>query len=253
MKITFLGTGTSQGVPAIACDCEVCTSTDPKDKRLRVSIHIEIEGKSFIIDAGPDFRQQVLREKILHLDALILTHEHRDHIAGLDDIRGFNFQTKEDIPVYASKHVFNELKKTFFYIFTTNKYPGIPEIASQVIKNKKFEIAGIEVTPIQVWHYKLPIFGYRIQDFSFITDASRIEDCELEKMMGSKVVVLNALQKKEHISHFALAESIDILQRIKPERAYLVHMSHLMGLHEEIEAELPDFIHLAYDGLKIEV
>jgi phosphoribosyl 1,2-cyclic phosphate phosphodiesterase len=251
--VTFLGTGTSQGIPVIACHCEVCTSLDFCDKRLRTSIHIDIDGKSFIIDSGPDFRQQVLRERIQTLDALIFTHEHKDHTAGMDDIRSFNFRQSKNMPVYGRKSVLEQIKKEFSYAFTEYKYPGVPLIDLHEIENKPLKINEVEFIPIEVMHHKLPVFGYRIKDFTYITDANYISGKELDKVRGSKVVVLNALQKTEHVSHFTLKEAIDLLTDLKPEKAYLTHLSHRMGLHKEVEKELPEFIRVAYDGLKISV
>lgn len=249
MKVTFLGTGTSQGVPVIGCDCEVCTSLDFRDKRLRVSIHIEVDGNSFIIDSGPDFRQQILREHIPKMDALIFTHQHKDHTAGMDDIRSFNFKQNMDMPVFATKDVFEQLKREFFYIFEEVKYPGVPKIQVNIIDNNPFEINGIKIIPIQVMHYKLPVFGYRIADFTYITDANYISDKEKDKIKGSKVLVLNALQHDKHISHFNLQEALDLVEELKPEKAYFTHISHKLGLHSSIT--LPDNVALAYDGLKI--
>ena len=253
MIVTFLGTGTSQGIPVIACDCEVCTSLDFRDKRLRTSIHIEINHKSFVIDSGPDFRQQMLRERIKTLDALIFTHEHKDHTAGMDDVRSFNYFQKKHVPVYGRKNVLEQIKKEFAYAFSDHKYPGIPLIDLFEIENKPFSIEGVNFTPIEVLHYKLPVFGYRVGDFTYITDANKISDKELEKIKGSKVIVLNALQKTEHISHFTLQEAVDLLNLLKPEKAYLTHISHRMGLHDKVDKELPEFIHLAYDGLKLSI
>lgn len=249
MKVTFLGTGTSQGVPVIGCDCEVCTSLDFRDKRLRVSIHIEVNGNSFIIDSGPDFRQQILREHIPKMDALIFTHQHKDHTAGMDDIRSFNFKQNMDMPVFATKDVFEQLKREFFYIFEEVKYPGVPKIKVNIIDNSPFEINGIKIIPIQVMHYKLPVFGYRIADFTYITDANYISDKEKDKIKGSKVLVLNALQHDKHISHFNLQEALDLVEELKPEKAYFTHISHKLGRHSSIT--LPDNLFLAYDGLKI--
>ncbi len=251
MTITFLGTGTSQGVPVIACKCEVCKSLDFRDKRFRTSIHIAVDGKSFIIDSGPEFRQQVLREGIDTLDALIFTHEHKDHTAGLDDIRAFNYAQQKELPLYARQQVINQIKVEFAYAFADFKYPGAPQLNPQVIDNNPFEIEGITFTPINVFHYKLPVFGFRIKDFTYITDANRIEEEEKEKIKGSKVLVLNALQKNAHISHFTLDEAIEIINELKPDKAYLTHMSHRMGTHKEVSKILPPNIELAYDGLKI--
>lgn len=253
MIVTFLGTGTSQGIPNIGCSCQVCTSLDFRDKRLRTSIHIALEDKSFIIDSGPDFRQQVLRERIKKLDALIFTHEHKDHTAGLDDVRSFNFIQKKNMPVYGTQKVLNQLRKEYEYAFSEIKYPGVPLIDLIEIKNEKFSIEGIDFEPIQVKHFKLPVFGYRINNFTYITDANFIEKEEIDKIRGSEVVVLNALQKTEHISHYTLSQAIEILKEINPKKAYLIHLSHRMGLHKEVESELPDFIRIAYDGLKIPI
>jgi phosphoribosyl 1,2-cyclic phosphate phosphodiesterase len=252
LKITFLGTGTSQGVPMIGCQCEVCTSLDFRDKRLRTSIHIAHKGKSFIIDSGPDFRQQVLRERINQLDALIFTHEHKDHTAGLDDVRGFNYLQKKNLPVYATQKVIYQLKQEFAYCFADTKYPGVPLIDLFEIFNQPFFIDDIAFQPIEVMHHKLPVFGYRIEDFTYITDANYISEAELEKIKGSKILVLNALQKTEHISHFTLSQALEIIDLVQPEKAYLTHISHRMGLHTEVSKELPQNVFLAYDGLKID-
>lgn len=251
MTITFLGTGTSQGVPVIGCNCEVCRSVDFRDKRLRSSIHLEVNGKSFIIDSGPDFRQQVLRERINKLDALIFTHEHKDHTAGMDDIRSYNFHQQKNMPIYGTKKVLEQIKKEFSYAFAEFKYPGVPLIDAIEIENKPFEIEGVRFSPIEVMHFKLPVFGYRVNDFTYITDANLISDQEIKKIEGSKVIVLNALQKTEHLSHFTFDEAVDLLKKLKPEKAFLIHLSHRMGLHREVEKELPDFIRIAYDGLKV--
>lgn len=253
MIVTFLGTGTSQGIPVIGCDCEVCRSLDFRDKRLRCSIHISIEEKSFIIDSGPDFRQQVLRERINSLNALIFTHQHKDHTAGMDDVRSYNFIHQRHIPVYGTKSVLKQLQQEFEYIFSDEKYPGIPLIDLHEIENKPFTVEGIQFIPIEVFHYKLPVFGYRIKDFTYITDANKISETEKEKIRGSKIVVLNALQKTEHISHFNLKEAVEVLEDLKPEKAYLIHLGHKMGLHRDVEKELPSFVRIAYDGLKLEI
>ncbi|MFZ4401514.1 MAG: MBL fold metallo-hydrolase [Bacteroidales bacterium] len=253
MKITFLGTGTSQGVPVIACECEVCRSIDFRDKRLRSSVMIESEGYVFVIDAGPDFREQMLRANVKHLDALLLTHAHKDHIAGLDDVRAFNYIQKKAIDVYAREDVQAAIKNEFSYAFAIYKYPGVPEINLHTVKNKSFEINNIKIIPIEVTHFGLKIFGYRIGDFTYITDANFISDEELNKIKGSKVVVLNALRKKKHVSHFSLSEAVNILEIIKPESAFVTHISHMMGFHADVEKELPSFIKFAYDGLIIEL
>ncbi|UII23548.1 MBL fold metallo-hydrolase [Fulvivirga ligni] len=253
MRVTTLGTGTSQGVPVIACDCEVCLSLDYHDKRTRTSIHIETEGKSFIIDTGPDFRNQVLRERIKQLDAIIFTHEHKDHTAGLDDVRAFNFRQQKDMPIYAKHNVIEQLKQEFSYAFGEKKYPGVPQIKVYEIDNSPFEVEGVLFTPIQVMHLKLPVFGFRVKDFSYITDANYISEEEKEKVKGSKVLVLNALQKETHISHFNLEQAIALAEEIGAEQTYFTHISHRMGLHKEVKTELPDNMHLAHDGLTIEM
>lgn len=251
MKITFLGTGTSTGVPFIGCNCSVCTSLDFRDKRLRTSIHLEVEGRSFVVDTSPDFRQQMLRERITHLTAVLFTHQHKDHTAGLDDIRAFNFIQQHDIPIYGTLPVLDQIKREFAYIFTEEKYPGVPSVQPCVIENKPFEIDTIRFTPIEVMHLKLPVLGFRVHDFTYITDANFIADEELEKVKGSKVVVLNALQKTSHVSHFSLDEALAVLEKIKPEQAYLTHLSHRMGTHAAVSAELPPYVKIAYDGLQI--
>jgi phosphoribosyl 1,2-cyclic phosphate phosphodiesterase len=253
IQARFLGTGTSQGIPMIACTCEVCRSTDPCDQRLRVSMHIETEGKSFIIDTGPDFRQQILRAGIQHVDAVLYTHEHKDHTAGMDDIRGFNYAQKSSIPLYAQAPVIEQLKREFAYAFAEDKYPGVPEIEVHEIENQPFTIAGVTITPILVKHYYLDVLGFRFGDFTYITDANFISDEELEKVKGSKVLVINALRKTTHISHFTLDEALEVIDKIKPEKAYITHISHMMGLHAAVEKELPAHVHLAYDGLTLAV
>ncbi|MFH1003892.1 MAG: MBL fold metallo-hydrolase [Bacteroidota bacterium] len=249
MKITFLGTGTSQGIPIIGCKCMVCNSLNPKDKRLRSSVMIEIQGKRFVIDTGPDFRQQMLREKVNRIDAVIYTHEHRDHIAGLDDVRAFNFIMKKKMDLYASKHVQQSIHKQFIYVFKKKKYPGIPEVNLHTIKNKPFVIEGVEFIPILVKHMHLPIFGFRVGNFTYITDANFISKKEKKKILGSEILVLNALRYKKHPSHFTFDEAIAQIEEIKPKTAYLIHISHQLGLHEETEKKLSDNIRLTYDGL----
>jgi len=253
VKVTFLGTGTSQGVPVIGCTCEVCRSLDFRDKRLRTSIHIEIGGLSIIFDSGPDFRQQILRENITCLDALVFTHEHKDHTAGMDDIRSFNFLQKKDIPVYARKNVIEQLKREFAYIFSETKYPGIPSVDIKEITNTPFVIGKTEIIPIEVTHFKLPVFGFRIKDFTYITDAKTISDTEKEKIKGSKILVINALQKEEHPSHMTLNEAIALAKEMNADKTYFTHLSHKMGTHKKTEKLLPENIEIAYDGLKIEI
>ena len=253
MKITFLGTGTSQGVPVIACNCEACVSNDKKDKRLRTSILIEESDNTLIIDTGPDFRQQMLSENVKKLDAVLYTHEHRDHIAGLDDIRAYNHLQKKAMDIYAENRVARALKYEFPYIFSENRYPGAPEVALHIIDNRDFFINGIKICPIRVMHYKLPVLGYRMGDFAYITDANFIPEEEKEKLIGVKHLVINALRREKHISHFALCESLEIINELSPRKAYLTHISHQMGLHEKLQNELPPHVTAAYDGLKVEI
>lgn len=251
MTITFLGTGTSQGVPVIACDCEVCTSHDPHDKRLRTSIMIEDEGRVIVIDSGPDFRYQMLRANVKHLDAVVFTHEHKDHVAGLDDIRAFNYKQQTAIDVYAVERVQEALKREFQYIFAEFKYPGIPQINLRTITDAPFNIGGITLTPIEVMHYKLPVLGFRVGDFTYITDAKSIAQSEIEKIKGTKILVINALQKQTHISHFTFDEAIALAQSIGAEKTYFTHISHRLGRHHIISDELPEGIELAYDQLQL--
>lgn len=253
MTITFLGTGTSQGVPVIACNCEVCTSADPHDKRLRSSIMIENDGKVIVIDSGPDFRYQMLRGKVQRLDAIVFTHEHKDHTAGLDDIRAFNYKQQGPIDVYATTRVQEQLKREFYYIFAEFKYPGIPQLTLHTIGMEPFDVAGLKFIPIEVMHYKLPVLGFRIGDFTYITDAKTVAEKEVEKIKGTKILVINALQKQEHISHFTFDEAIDFAKHIGAEKTYFTHISHRLGLHAEVSKILPAGIELAYDGLRLEI
>jgi phosphoribosyl 1,2-cyclic phosphate phosphodiesterase len=252
LTITFLGTGTSQGVPVIGCDCDVCRSADARDNRLRTSVHVSTQGKSLVIDTGPDFRQQMLREKVRRLDAVVFTHQHRDHLAGLDDVRSFNFLQQRAMPIYGNAQVIEQIKREYHYVFG-NDYPGIPQIVPHLIENKPFMAAGLPLLPIEVRHHKLPVFGFRIGDFSYITDANFISDTEMEKLRGTRVLVLNALQREKHISHFNLQEALQMVKKVKPEKAYFTHMGHRMGLHAEVNAELPEGVALAHDGLKVEL
>ena len=253
MKITLLGTGTSQGVPVILCNCEVCQSFDTRDKRLRSSVMIEVDNQTLVVDTGPDFRQQMLQSKAKNVHAILFTHEHKDHIAGLDDIRAFNYVQKKPMDVYAEERVQEALKREYAYVFAKFKYPGIPEMNMHLIENRPFNINGTKIIPIRVMHYMLPIFGYRIKDFTYITDANYIEEKELRKIRGTKILVINALRKNEHISHYNLEGALKVIEEIKPAKAYLTHVSHLMGLHSEVEKELPPNVKFAYDGLVIEV
>ncbi|SDP24199.1 phosphoribosyl 1,2-cyclic phosphate phosphodiesterase [Mucilaginibacter sp. OK268] len=251
MTITFLGTGTSQGVPVIACGCEVCTSTDARDNRLRTSILIEAEDKTIVVDSGPDFRYQMLRAGVKHLDAIVFTHEHKDHIAGMDDIRAFNYKQNSPIDIYADLRVQKALVREFPYVFDGTGYPGIPQVMIHPIDLRPFPIGDAIFTPIEVLHYKLPILGFRVKDFTYITDAKTIPETEKEKIKGTKTLVINALQKQSHISHFTLDEAIDFANEVGAEKTYLTHISHRLGTHFEVSKELPVNIELAYDGLKL--
>ena len=251
-KITFLGTGTSIGVPVIACKCRVCKSTNSRDKRFRTSAMVDVNGQRIVIDCGPDFRVQMLNQNVEDIDAVVFTHEHRDHIAGLDDVRAFNYILNKEIPIYGTKPVLNAIKTEFPYIFAESHYMGLPLLSLHEITCIAFRIGATEIIPIQVMHHKLPVFGYRIGDFTYITDASAIPDEEKHKIYNSKILVLNALRNTKHISHFSLSEALELIEELKPERAYLTHISHLMGLYEEVEKMLPPNVHLAYDNLIVE-
>jgi phosphoribosyl 1,2-cyclic phosphate phosphodiesterase len=252
IKITFLGTGTSSGVPMIGCDCEVCSSTDKKDKRLRSSIMVSSANTTLVVDTGPDFRYQMLRENVKKLDAVIFTHPHKDHIAGLDDIRAFNYLTRRPMEVYADSLTEEALRRDFYYAFSDTRYPGIPELNLNTITTEPFMAGDIPVMPIPVWHLKMPVMGFRFGKFTYITDANRIEESEKEKIRGSEVLVLNALRREKHISHFNLEEAVAMVQELKVPRAYFTHISHQLGLHEVVEKELPPGIHLAYDRQVLE-
>ncbi len=248
MKVTLLGTGTSQGVPVIGCDCEVCTSLDFRDQRFRASIHIEVNGLSLVVDTGPDFRMQMLRAGIKKLDAVLMTHEHKDHTAGLDDIRPFNFLQKKDMPVFGKPNVLKQIKQEFAYIFSGNRYPGVPQVEAIEIDDSEFVIGGVQITPIPVMHYKLPVLGFRIKDFTYITDANYISEESLALIEGTDTLILNALQKESHISHFTLAEAVAMAQKIGARKTYFTHISHRLGLHSKVDAELPEGIALGYDN-----
>jgi phosphoribosyl 1,2-cyclic phosphate phosphodiesterase len=253
LTITFLGTGTSQGVPVIGCLCEVCKSLDYRDKRLRSSVHISVNNQSFVIDTGPDFRQQMLRENINRLDAIFFTHVHRDHTAGLDDVRAYNFLQNMDMPVYGTQQTLDQLQNDFAYIFEEHHYPGLPRIDLRPIDDKPFTINNVSVTPLPVMHLKLPVLGFRIGDFSYITDANFISEETYKKLEGTKVLVLNALQQEAHISHFTLQQAIEVAQKIKAEKTYFTHLSHKMGLHVDVSKQLPENIYIACDGLSVKL
>ncbi|WP_034058229.1 MBL fold metallo-hydrolase [Lacinutrix jangbogonensis] len=253
MKITFLGTGTSQGIPVIGSTHPVCLSANSKDKRLRVSIMVEWQDYTFVVDCGPDFRQQMLRANPEKIDAFIFTHEHADHTAGLDDIRPFFFK-QGDINIYAHQRVLEQLQQRFEYIFTKEeKYPGVPNLIENEIVNKPFTINGLEITPVEGLHYKLPVFGYRFGNFAYLTDMKTIAESEKRKLLNLDVLVLNALREKEHISHFNLAQALAIIKELKPKRAYLTHISHYLGFHDTVQQKLPENVFLAYDELTIDI
>lgn len=253
MKITFLGTGTSQGVPMIACSCKVCTSENPKDKRLRSSILIQNHDLNIVVDTTPDFRYQMLRVGLKRLDAILITHSHKDHIAGMDDVRAFNYFQKKPVDIYATLPSQEVIKKEFSYAFAENKYPGIPEIRLHTIDSALFQVGGLPILPVGVLHYKMPVTGFRIDDFTYITDANYISEKEKEKIKGTKILVLNALRAEHHVSHFSLPEALALADELKVERAYFTHISHQLGLHDEVSSRLPKGRYLAYDGLTLEM
>ena len=252
LTITFLGTGTSGGVPMIGCTCYVCSSQSEKDKRLRSSIMVQSNTTTLVVDTTPDFRTQMLRENVRKLDAVIFTHPHKDHTAGLDDVKAFNFFQKKPMDIYANTLTQEALKREFAYAFADKKYPGIPNIKMHTITNETFMVGDIPVTPILVYHLQMPVLGFRFGSFIYITDANRIDDSEKEKIIGCDTIVLNALRKKEHISHFSLQEAVDLADEMKIPNAYFTHISHQLGTSEEINKELPFNRQLAWDGLKLE-
>ena len=251
MKVTFLGTGTSQGVPVVACDCKVCRSNDPLDKRLRSSVLIEVGQDTLVIDAGPDFRQQMLRANVTNLDAILLTHEHYDHIAGLDDIRAFNWVQKRPTDIYAEHRVQQSVKRIFSYVFAGKKYPGIPQMNLYEIDEAPFYVNDQEIIPVRGMHYKLPVLGFRIGGFAYLTDMKTIADEEIVKLKGLEVLVINALRKEEHLSHMNLEQAFELTSKVAPRKAYLTHVSHQMGLQQEIAQILPENVFFAYDGLTL--
>jgi phosphoribosyl 1,2-cyclic phosphate phosphodiesterase len=253
MKIVFLGTGTSTGVPVVACDCAICKSKDPRDKRLRTSLLIYVEDKCYVIDCGPDFRYQMIRANVEDIHGILLTHQHRDHISGLDDVRGFNYVLNKPVDVFAAEDVIKAIYTEYPYILNEARFFGAPQLIFHRIDEQPFMIDSYEFIPISVLHNQLKVFGFRIADFTYITDASYISENEKDKMRGSKIIVLNALRNSKHVSHFSLQEAVDILNDLKPEKAYITHMSHFIGLHEDVEKKLPPNFHLAYDTLEVEL
>ncbi len=251
MKVTFLGTGTSQGVPVIGCTCEVCRSLDFRDKRLRSSVLVEYEGLHIVVDTGPDFRQQMLREGTNRLDAVVFTHGHRDHLAGLDDVRAFNFLQNMDMPLYARQAVLDQIRSEFYYAFDANKYPGIPQLQLHTLNDRPFKIGGIEIIPLPVMHMRLPVLGFRFGNFSYITDANFIPEETFLLLEGTEVLVLNALQKESHVSHFTLQEAVAVAARVGARKTFFTHISHKLGTHKNVSKELPESVALAYDGLTI--
>jgi phosphoribosyl 1,2-cyclic phosphate phosphodiesterase len=254
LKVYFLGTGTSQGIPVIGSDHPVCKSTDSKDKRLRVSVWLSWEDYSFVLDCGPDFRQQMLASNCQKVDGILFTHEHADHTAGIDDIRPFNFR-QGPLPFFAHSRVIHNLKKRFDYVFeTVNKYPGAPSVTTHEVQNNvPFAIGNKMVTPIDVLHGDLQVFGYRVEDFAYLTDVKTIQDSEIKKLRGLKVLVINALREEPHQTHFNLKEALDFITLIQPEKTYLTHISHHLGFHEEVQKKLPENVFLAYDNLEITI
>ncbi|WP_223649056.1 MBL fold metallo-hydrolase [Hymenobacter psoromatis] len=253
MTLTFLGTGTSSGVPMIGCACPVCRSLDYRDKRLRVAVHLAVEGRSLVIDTGPDFRQQMLRAHISRLDGILFTHEHKDHTAGLDDVRAFNFRQQQEMPVYAEPRVLAQLQREFAYVFAEHKYPGVPQVSLHPIADDQqpFDVLGLAVQPLRALHYKLPVLGFRVGDLAYLTDANQLPASTMDQLRGADTIILNALRHEPHISHFSLSEAVAVLEELKPRRAYLTHISHQLGRHREVEATLPPWVRLAYDGLVI--
>ena len=235
----------------IGCDCQVCHSRDPRDNRLRSSILVQSAKTTLVVDTGPDFRQQMLREDVRELDAVLFTHPHKDHLAGLDDIRAYNYRQQRPIDIYADALTEEAVRRDFYYAFADTRYPGIPELEMHSITLESFVVGDIPVTPVQVWHLKMPVMGFRLGDFTYITDANRVEESEKAKIRGSQVLVLNALRREAHISHFTLQQAIDLVQELEIPTAYFTHISHQLGLHAEVEKELPPGMHLAYDGLQL--
>lgn len=251
LTITFLGTGTSSGVPMIACECHVCTSPDKRDKRFRSSIMVQSPSTTIVVDTTPDFRCQMLREKVKKLNAVLFTHPHKDHVAGLDDVRAFNYFQEQAMEVYANSMTTEALMREFAYAFADKKYPGLPNIALNTIDLAPFSIRDIPVVPVQVWHLRMPVYAYRFGDFTYITDANRIDESEKEKIRGSKIIVVNTLRKEPHVSHYTLNEAVALVRELQIPEAWFTHISHQLGRHEEVEKLLPEGMRLAYDGLRL--
>lgn len=253
ITLEFLGTGTSQGVPVVACECSVCRSTDPRDARLRTSALVRTAGVNLLIDAGPDLRQQMLRARVDRLDAVLLTHEHMDHVSGIDELRAFNFHQRQAMDIHATEPTLLAVRRIYHYAFNEQRYPGVPELRLHTFRNEPFEAAGVEVLPIEVMHHRMPVHGFRIGALAYVTDAKTIAQQELMKLRGCEVLVLNALRRKEHLSHLNLAQAVELARAVGARHTYFTHISHLMGLHAEVEAELPEGMHLACDGLTLTV
>ncbi len=252
MRVTFLGSGTSMGIPMIACDCAVCQSADPKDKRSRSSVKIETDQQVIVIDSGPDFRQQMLQSNTHKLDAILYTHEHKDHTAGLDDVRAFNWINHQPVSLYGEKKVLSALKQEYAYAFKENPYPGVPDLVLHEISEEPFSVCHTTIIPIRVYHHLMTVLGFRIGDFSYITDASSIPPESMHRLSGTKWLVINGLRIEEHFSHFNLQQALNIIQQIGPEKAYITHISHHLGLHRQVSQQLPENVFLAWDGLVLE-
>lgn len=248
--LTFLGTGSSQGIPVIGCDCEVCQSDDPRDQRLRTSVLLCVNDKTIVIDTGPDFRQQLLRHRVKTVDAILYTHYHKDHTAGMDDIRAINYRTKRPMDIYATDEVQQALKKEFDYVFAEKSYPGVPQVNLHLLTEQPLSLFGTTLLPIDAMHYKMPVKGFRIGQLTYITDASYIAPEEIEKIKGSTFLILNALRQTPHIAHFSLKQALELIHAIQPQQAWLTHVSHLMGRHAAVEKTLPPSVGIAHDGLQ---